>query len=409
MIFEYKRISEKIIWCLTVVLISSFYIFDLSKWGSIILVIITISIFSISIIANNGITKFSIKPFHLFILLFALFCMFSSSWATYPKDSFQKGITIIKILICMTILEMYYSKFNSIKNIINAVMWAGFVVVFYAIIYYGLDRIKFTLASGSRLESSFANINLIAIAASISILIMVYNIFFIEKKRIYLVVFAIPSIIMVAASGSRKALMLSILGVVMIVLFRYTTRSFFITLFRWVLLSSILLIVLVSILSLPIFSNVNQRMNGLISLITNTGVVDHSAWIREQYIHFGIIQFTKTPFIGIGIGNSHFITIQVEGLATYLHNNYVELLACGGIIGFTIYYCIYIYLFYSIFKLRKYKSDYTLLCVILMIILLIMDYGMVTYYSKITYFYFLVFFMEVQLLKKRKIQFNKQV
>ncbi|ELC8380988.1 O-antigen ligase family protein [Clostridium perfringens] len=409
MIFEYKRISEKIIWCLTVVLISSFYILDLSKWGSIILVIITISIFSISTIANNGITKFSIKQFHLFILLFALFCIFSSLWAIYPKDSFQKGITIIKILICMTILEMYYSKFNSIKNIINAVMWAGFVVVLYAIMYYGLDRIKFTLASGSRLESSFANINLIAIGASISILIMVYNIFFIEKKRIYLVVFAIPSIIMVAASGSRKALMLSILGVVMIVLFRYTTRSFFITLFRWILLSSILLIVLVSILSLPIFSNVNERMNGLISLITNTGVVDHSAWIREQYINFGIIQFTKTPFIGLGIGNSHFITIQVEGLATYLHNNYVELLSCGGIIGFTIYYYIYVYLFYSIFKLRKYKSDYTLLCIILMIILLIMDYGMVTYYSKITYFYFLIFFMEVQLLKKRKIQFNKQV
>lgn len=407
MIFEDKRVSEKIIWCLTVVLISSFYIFDASKWGSIILAIITISIFVISLIQDKGIIRFSIKPFHLFILLFALFSMFSALWAIYPKDSFQKGMTIIQILICMTIIEMHYAKFYTIKQLINAIMWTGFIIVFYAIIFYGLDTIKHTLVAQSRLENSFANINSIAMAASMSIVIIIYKIFFCEKKQIYLIIFAIPSVIIIAASGSRKALVLAILGIVMIVLFKYTNNNFFITLIRLILLGALLLIVFRIILLLPIFSGLNERMKGLVSLITNVGVVDHSAMLREQYIHAGISQFTKTPLMGIGIGNSHFITAQVAGKLTYLHNNYVELLACGGILGFTLYYSIYIYLFYNMVKLRKYKSNYTNLCLVLMVILLIMDYGMVTYYSKITCFYFLIFFKEVQLLKKRKIEFKE--
>ncbi|HFD2030267.1 TPA: O-antigen ligase family protein [Clostridium perfringens] len=407
MIFEDKRISEKIIWYLTVVLISSFYIFDTSKWGSIILIIITISILAISLIQNNGIIKFSIKPFHLFILLFALFCMFSSVWAIYPKDSFQKGITIIQILICMTVIEMHYSKYSSIKQLIDAIMWAGFLVVFYAIIFYGLDTIKYIFVSQSRLSNSFANINSIAMIASVSLVIMVYDIFFVKKKKIYLLIFAMPSIIMIAASGSRKALVLTILGIVMIILFRYSNKNFFITLIRLILLSTILLIIFRVILLLPIFSGINERMKGLIALITDNGVVDHSAWIREQYIRVGINQFINKPILGIGIGNSHFLTLQAEGRSTYLHNNYVELLACGGIIGFTIYYYVYMYLLYNIFKLRKYKSDYTILCIILIVLLLGMDYGSISYYSKITYFYFVVFFMEVQLLKKRRIQFVK--
>ena len=53
----------------------------------------------------------------------------------------------------------------------------------------------------------------------------------------------------------------------------------------------------------------------------------------------------------MGMGCSYFLTNEEFGENTYLHDNYVELAACGGIFALVSYYSIFLYL---LWKERKY-------------------------------------------------------
>lgn len=75
----------------------------------------------------------------------------------------------------------------------------------------------------------------------------------------------------------------------------------------------------------------------------------------------------------------------------YLHNNYVEKLACLGLVGIVIYYSIFIYALYYLLKNIKYRDSEYNICLILLIINLIIDYGVVSYYDKATHIYIIIY------------------
>ena len=94
--------------------------------------------------------------------------------------------------------------------------------------------------------------------------------------------------------------------------------------------------------------------------------------------------------------------IHILNFDAYLHNNYIELLAGGGIIGAAVYYSMYVYLLTKTWKLRLYKNDEYGICLIVMLLLLIVDWGSVSCYSKSTYFYFMLFNLQVKNLMSIK-------
>ena len=64
-------------------------------------------------------------------------------------------------------------------------------------------------------------------------------------------------------------------------------------------------------------------------------------------------------YIGIGMNNS-----WVYKYGMYLHNNYIELLADGGIIGFICYYIMYIHVLFLLTKNKdKYNDEYCM-CIV---------------------------------------------
>ena len=120
----------------------------------------------------------------------------------------------------------------------------------------------------------------------------------------------------------------------------------------------------------------------------------NSAWIRFAYTELGLKLFKENPILGIGIGNANLYTQMYYGNNHYLHNNYVELLACGGIVGFTIYYSIWIYLLITFIRYRKFREKEYDICLILFLINLILDYGAVSYYDKSRYVFLLLYWMK---------------
>lgn len=392
---------ERCIWLLTVALVADFVIYNQSSLGSVILLTITALIFLIDAIQNNWIIAPKTEVFHVYVLAFCVFCFISYLWAWLPSQANEKGTTIFEILICMSVLYHHYAKQDTVAPLINALMWSGYVVTIYTFVFIGFSNIMRIASSGDRLGNSYANINMIGSTAAISFVLAVHNILFIEKKLRWQHLFSLPALIMVGISGSRKTLVFTALGVVIMLLMRYRSRNIGKTILRWAVLAILIVAVFGFLWSLPIFSAVKVRMSGLIALLTGKGVVDSSSLKRQAYIQIGLEQFLRTPILGIGIGSSGALLMKYVGRSTYLHNNYVELLACGGIIGFLCYYSMYAHLLISFYRMRKINDPYLLATIVLLLLILLMDYGMVTYYSKGTYFYFVIFFLEERILLRR--------
>lgn len=376
-------------------LIASFYIFGENPFGSIILFVLATMVFIVMSIEYNFRIPFKIENFHVVILTFAFYCFLSATWAIRADYAVEKGLTIIKILVCMSILYSYYSvRKNALEELFSVLFWAGAIVVFYSYIFYGKDLIIDVILRSKRLENIFSNVNSIGMLSGVMIIISIFKLIY--DKSIWYVIFDIPAVVLILATASRKALVIVFIGVFLLFVFKNFNRNIFITIFWTIGISIISFLLIRWLMSLEAFSGIEKRMDGMVALLTGRGIVDSSSWLRYEYIKLGINIFKENPIIGVGIGNARIFVSSNYGYDAYLHNNYVELLANGGILGFTIYYYIYYSVIKDVIKYFKYREKYIVVVIILLVMQLIMDYGSVSYYYKNTIFYFLIFFISIR-------------
>lgn len=389
----------KLIRLLTAFQFSAIFIFESKSYGVIILAVLSFTIFLLGAYENHGRIRVKLEAYHFFILGFMLFCYASSIWAWEAVFSLEKGNTLLGILVCYSFVYSYYRHNDSVDSLFYAIMWGCYIVMLSSIISFGWDEVLRTIQSEGRLTTGFTNINSLGMIMALAILINVYRIQ-VEGFRIWDVLM-VPTVIMIAASASRKALVLSVVGVALLSLTKEsgTRRNLAKKMLRLIAVAAGIYLLIRLIASSALFSGVNNRMQGLFALITGRGEVDHSAWVRQRMIEIGWEQFLKTPILGIGMGNARFMAVAVRH-NSYLHNNYIELLANGGIVGFSIYYSIYLYLIVTLLRYRERNDHVSRLCLILIVCFLIMDYGAVTYYSKSTHFFLMAFFIEAMRLKK---------
>ena len=90
---------------------------------------------------------------------------------------------------------------------------------------------------------------------------------------------------------------------------------------------------------------------------------------------------------------------MVRRITTFTITN-IELLAGTGIIGLLAYYSMYLYVAYNLIRYRDFHSNEYVMVLILFLSQIVMDMGMVSYESKSTYFYMMLFYLEVQMLRK---------
>lgn len=399
-----SSILERIIWILTVILLFSFTVFDTSQYISIILLGVTICIFVLDFTFHDFKSKLKFSLYHIWGISFAFFCLLSSLWASNSEFAISKGFTILQILICMSVLYNHYSRNFDINFLLSCIEYAGYALAIYTVVFYGIGFIKQGLAAGVRLDNEFANVNSIGIACANAIIVSAYYIICENKKSIFKFPFMLISLIIVAASGSRKALVVLILGITCLYLFKYTSKNIVKTLLKFSVILSILVMFFSVVLSMQMFDTLNHRMEGLIALVTGTGTIDHSTWLRQQFMKIGLEQFSETPFFGIGIDNARLLLLQHVGFITYLHNNYVELLASGGIVGTCIFYSIYIYIIYKLKINWSLYSGAKIAILLLILLQLAMDFGAVSYYSKNTYFYIMMFFLFIKYNNRGKVR-----
>lgn len=402
-----NNLIEKTIWLMTTFLLASFSIFDDNIYISVIIAAITLLILFLDSFTNSFRISIKLSKFHLWGFGFAGYCTLSSLWAINPANSFSKGITIIQIILCMTVIYSHYYRRFQPQVLLSIMEYAGYIIALYYIYFFGLVYIKNSLMAGSRIENAFANANIIGMACAISLVISIYFLLYTNnQKQVIKLPFMIVLLAIVAATASRKALAIVVLGVLFLFLFKYQSKNILKTIVRWLFIGVTLIAIFMFILSFPIFDGVNHRMEGLIAAIMGNGGIDNSTYLRQQFIKIGLEQFCETPLFGIGIDNARLLLMQHFGYTTYLHNNYVELLASGGVVGTSLFYSIYIYIIYKL-KINWNNHTTEKVAVLLLVLLqLTMDFGVVSYYSKSTYFYIMAFFLFIKYSDRVKVNSN---
>ena len=207
--------------------------------------------------------------------------------------------------------------------------------------------------------------------------------------------FSIPCIIVVAASASRKAMIIVLLGIFLLLIVKNSGKSFIKNIIKYVVISFLTIIVFYIISEMSIFSGMRERMDGLFSFVAGEGDVDSSTLKRADFMKAAFEQFLENPILGIGMDNAKYVIAKKCHVKVYSHNNFTEILCNGGIVGFLIYYSMYIHLLFNFWKNRK--NNINKLCLILTVIFLVLDWASVGYYSKLNYFYFMMLFLQARI------------
>lgn len=398
---RYRDKSSKLTWVITVALFSSFYIFRTASYGSFVIIALTLLMLFVLLINKGASVKISFSFFHYYLTLFGLYCILSSMWAINSKDSLTKGLTIFEILLCLSVFYIAHTNGHfDTELLFKAIMWAGFIVIIYSYYKYGVKTVINTLSTGDRLDSVFNNINEIATLCSLTIILIFY--FWLEKGSFFGFIFAVPGFLLLVASGSKRAILGLIIGIIVLLILKLISNESLKSKKKVLFISLILLVGSIIISGASFFSSISNRMNSFIAGLFGDGGSDYSTDVRKQLLEFGLEIFKNHPLTGIGVGCPHILVNQVFGDDFYLHNNFLELLAGGGVIAFSLFYSIHIVVLFSIFKNGNINNSINRMIIVILAFLLMSDVSSGTYYSKETYFLLMVCYLHISSISQKK-------
>ena len=333
-------------------------------------------IFAIESLAKRLFVCNSFTWGHCLFFWFVLFCAASLIFAPigYPRV-----LSLVLLFILSIVLSSVIGQSGDIRPIIYGVLTGlGYATL------SGSDQLL--SVSSERATASLGNANTYALALLIGTIFCLYTLLVFEKKRFnILALFLNLTLILLFGfqiaflTGSRKGILVFCLLLLLAYLYVIRRQT------RVLKLISLLGCALISVglWQAVIISPHFRRVEAALHFASGTGVGDNSIYTRVAMANDAFVLWTKKPLLGWGVDQFR----NVSEFGTYSHNNYLELLANFGIVGFSIFYSIYIYVFIYGFKFFKSsktnKKNLGFWILTIGISFLIMDVAAVSYYSKL--------------------------
>ena len=376
--------SNRIYTLLLACLISCFFIFESSSWSSLSVIGVTAALLLAYAIGKRGRLRLRLTAYHSRIGIFVVYSFMTALWSWSSSATISRSTTVLFNFLCMAVVYMIYGDGGSLEDYFRAIMLSGIIISLYTVSFVGLDNLKYATEAKGRIEGDefYASINAMGMWMSVCTIVFVHRILNTKFKPWYLL--GVFPVVMIAVAQSRTALIEAVLGVVLVFIFK-TRNSKRVSkkLGNFVVGILVMVGVFYAVTQMDIFAGLYNRMRSIFGL--STVHKEGSMVLRSSMIEIGLDQFKKTPIFGIGVGASRVLTKTYLSLSTYLHNNFVEMLACGGMVGFLLYYSVHWYVLKNLWKAKAFRKPDLQLCMLLMIIHVLGDYGTVSFYKKPTY------------------------
>ena len=322
---------------------------------------------------------------------YLVFGVMSLIWTQDAQTSFTKIKGVFLLLVFLLLATTYLYKTKKTVWLTIAIGIGSVALSFYFIFLYGgLSNMADELAGSDRIGDLINNVNAIGISSATGMVVIIGLALFYKKR--WMLLFLVPTGICLIGSGSRTATISFLVGIVILVLlWSRIEKNLAKTSFRVFIAICITAIVILLIIDIPAVEQLLARIKNAFSVLTGREVrlyKENSAQSRLEYITLGWKQFLKSPLWGNGIGCAGYALLDTYGYVTYLHNNYIEVLTSGGLIGFLLFYTpYYLVLKNHVRRILRYRENNPTLYISfsLLIARLVSHMGTVVYYSKIEY------------------------
>lgn len=316
--------------------------------------------------------KFRLGKNILLPIAFTIYSALSIIWAYSPNTATSQFVTQAQLFLLLVFTYLVMMDGAAIKDYLDAVYISGFGMIIFAMVKYGgLENYIEIMEEGERMGEEIANQNTYGMLFANASLCAAYYML-VKKKKLHII-----SIILFAffalSSGSKKAMVLIIVGVMGIAAISFGIRR----IYKTVIVGAVILIAAWYVLQLPIFETINTRLESFMS-----GELNMSDTKRMHMVDYGMELFKFRPAFGYGLDN--FRVLYIERI--YSHNNYVELLVSGGVVGLVLYYLMYLYpictFLFGKNRKRILKNRLYLMLLMWLAVDLVFGTGMVQFYGK---------------------------
>lgn len=323
----------------------------------------------------------------LLIGAFAGMCLFSTLWSPLPEKSFEMGKTLIQLFVMFVVFRLGFRQFGSERLFVTIIAVSGLAMCLFYMGFYGVNGYVDAMRGSIRLGSEFENTNTIGGAAAFIFLSLVY--LGIQKGKVWYILSVLPAIVMLGA-GSRTGIVVALSGIV-VILINYLLCSDDKNAFKKVLIISVLITALLYVFynasEISFLHSTYEHFRLFFDALSGKMTMMGSTLYRMGMLRVGFELFISHPIIGNGINGTMYALYKAGIPYTVLHNNYIEILADLGIAGFSLYYGVYCIALKKAIKQFKLRHYFPLM---LLVMMLALDIGGVTYYMQRNYL-FLVF------------------
>ncbi len=313
----------------------------------------------------------------IWYFLFFTLAEISALWAHSPESATSNYLRLMIVLLALGLgLTQYADTTQQVERLFTLFTASVLLIAAVQVIFTPSGRL-FSNFLGSAVGGNNPNTfgYIVAIAAVSSF----YFGYIKERKPYYIaVVFLLFCSIL---SSSRKSLMLIPCGIIMIILLARNKKRHFLHLF---------LIALVAVAALPLllkdenlYNVIGYRFDKMFDFLSSGSAEnDQSLWTRDYYIEFAGILFEEKPILGQGFANYSVLLSTESNVSaeTYAHNNYWEILADLGVVGFITYYWFYLVVLIKL-TIRYFKekeNNLTVLALTLLVAQFVLEWGVVS-------------------------------
>ena len=316
--------------------------------------------------------------------LFATFAIASVFWSIDFNISMNRSLQLYYIAVFLLIIYNIFIKFDLENSLLNGILFGSFVNYLY---FLKILPEHFPLYADGRALGTTENPNILALFMVFSIFSSIW--YLLQERSLnkifyyyqYVNIFLAYYVILLTAS--KKAIIIAPLLIVAYLLVAMRNQK---RLYRLGLVSIVAIIALLQVID---FSKISENLTetekrfeefqrDLTHPVAGSSTTERQLLIKEAFA-----VFTKHPFVGTGLD-----TFALQSTPKlYAHNNYVEILADLGIVGFMIFYSIY---FYLVKRVRRiFDPDIKFILFMTISSLLFIEIGTVSYSIKL-YMIFLI-------------------
>ncbi len=320
------------------------------------------------------------SPYFRWCIVFLFYTFISIVWAI-NQDVVTTHMRVLLYTVAMVAALSYMVRSEkAIEDVMQCIVWASFFLGIYILRVIGLENLGGEQRIGGTMEGlENWNSNDIGMKMSMAFTLCIYLIHRSRNAgRIFYILIAAVSLLPTFFSGSRKAIIMVALG---LFLYMYI-QSHGVKKMRAVLIGIAILVgMYTAIMTIePLYNVIGVRIQNMLDGMFGEGTSEISFRDRQMMITNGMRYFWERPIFGHGLANYAILFGRDTGWEVYSHNNFIEMLVNGGIVGFVIFYFIYAFLIIKLWKPAfKDKNKLATILLIVNVVLLVLHRAFIAY------------------------------